>query len=94
MMGLLGGKHWDDPITEDPKAGSMEIWSFANATGDVHPMHIHLVKFQVLNRQRFDVKQYQESGKLVYTGIPMPPSRMNGRRGKIRSRRIRVISRG
>jgi spore coat protein A len=73
MMGLLGGKHWDDPITEDPKAGSMEIWSFANATGDVHPMHIHLVKFQVLNRQPFDVKQYQESGKLVYTGIPMPP---------------------
>jgi len=73
MMGLLGGKHWDDPITEDPKAGSMEIWSFANATGDVHPVHIHLVKFQVLNRQPFDVKQYQESGKLVYTGIPMPP---------------------
>src|SRR6185369_7507324 len=70
MMGLLGGKHWDDPITEDPKAGSMEIWSFANATGDVHPVHIHLVKFQVLNRQPFDVKQYQESGKLVYTGIP------------------------
>lgn len=73
MMGMLGGKHWDDPITEDPKAGSMEIWSFANATGDVHPMHIHLVRFQVLNRQPFDVKQYVQSGKLVYTGIPMPP---------------------
>jgi spore coat protein A len=73
MMGMLGGKHWDDPITEDPKAGSMEIWSFANTTGDVHPMHIHLVRFQVLNRQPFDVKQYLQSGKLVYTGIPMPP---------------------
>ena len=73
MMGMLGGKHWDDPITEDPKAGSMEIWSFANTTGDVHPMHIHLVRFQVLNRQPFDVKQYLQSGKLVYTGTPMPP---------------------
>lgn len=73
MMGMLGGKHWDDPITEDPKAGTMEIWSFANATGDVHPMHIHLVRFQVLNRQPFDVKQYLQSGKLVYTGIPMAP---------------------
>jgi spore coat protein A len=73
MMGMLGGKHWDDPITEDPKAGTMEIWSFLNTTGDVHPMHIHLVKFQVLNRQAFDVKQYLESGKLVYTGIPMAP---------------------
>jgi len=73
MIGMLGQKHWDDPITEDPKAGSMEIWSFVNTTGDVHPMHIHLVRFQVLNRQPFDVKQYLQSGKLVYTGIPMAP---------------------
>jgi len=73
MIGLLGQKHWDDPITEDPKAGSMEIWSFANATGDVHPIHIHLVQFQVLNRQPFDPKTYMETGKLVFTGIPRPP---------------------
>jgi spore coat protein A len=58
MIGLLDQKHWDDPITEDPKAGTMEIWSFANTTGDVHPMHIHQVQFQVLNRQPFDTKTY------------------------------------
>jgi spore coat protein A len=73
MIGLLDKKHWDDPISEDPKAGSTEIWSFANTTGDVHPMHIHLVQFQVLNRQTFDVKTYATTGKLVFTGIPMPP---------------------
>jgi len=73
MIGLLGQKHWDDPITEDPKSGSMEVWSFANATGDVHPMHLHLVQFQVLNRQPFDVKTYMTTGKLNFTGIPMPP---------------------
>ncbi len=73
MVGLLDKKHWDDPISEDPKAGSMEIWSFANTTGDVHPMHLHLVQFQVLNRQPFNAKTYAESGKLIYTGIPMPP---------------------
>jgi spore coat protein A len=73
MIGLLGQKHWDDPITEDPKAGTTEIWSFANTTGDVHPMHIHQVQFQVLNRQPFDPKTYIDSGKVVYTGIPMPP---------------------
>lgn len=73
MIGLLGQKHWDDPITEDPKAGSTEIWSFANTTGDVHPMHIHLVQFQVLNRQPFDAKTYATTGKLNLTGIPMPP---------------------
>jgi spore coat protein A len=73
MIGLLGGKRWNDPITEDPKAGSTEIWAFANTTGDVHPIHIHLVRFQVLNRQTFDVKTYLDTGKLVLTGIPMAP---------------------
>jgi spore coat protein A, manganese oxidase len=73
MIGLLDKKHWDDPVSEDPKAGSMEIWSFANTTGDVHPMHIHLVQFQVLNRQTFDVQTYLTTGKMVYTGRPMPP---------------------
>jgi spore coat protein A len=73
MIGLLGQKHWDDPITEDPKAGTMEIWSFANATGDVHPMHMHLVQFQVLNRQPFDTKTFNQTGKMVHTGIPMAP---------------------
>ncbi|MBV9506180.1 MAG: multicopper oxidase domain-containing protein, partial [Acidobacteriia bacterium] len=73
MISLLGQKHWDDPITEDPKAGSTEIWSFANTTGDVHPIHLHLVRFQVLNRQPFDPKTYLDSGKMVFTSIPMPP---------------------
>ena len=73
MIGLIGMKHWDDPITEDPKAGSMEVWSFANATGDVHPMHLHLVQFQVLNRQLFDVKTYVTTGKLNCFGVPMAP---------------------
>jgi spore coat protein A len=73
MIGLLDQKHWDDPITEDPKAGSTEIWSFANTTGDVHPIHMHLVQFQVLNRQTFDVKTYMQTGKLIFTSIPMPP---------------------
>jgi len=73
MIGLLDNKHWDDPITENPKAGSMEIWSFANTTGDVHPMHLHLVRFQVLNRQPFDAKAYLQTGKLLFTNIPIPP---------------------
>jgi spore coat protein A len=73
MMGMLGQKHWDDPITEDPKAGTTEIWSFANATGDVHPIHLHLVQFQVINRQSFDVKTYMTTGKMNYTSFPMPP---------------------
>jgi spore coat protein A, manganese oxidase len=72
-IGLLGDRHWSGPITEDPKAGSTEIWTFANTTGDVHPLHVHLVHFQVLNRQPFDVKTYLESRRIVFTGNPIAP---------------------
>jgi spore coat protein A, manganese oxidase len=73
MMGMLDGKHWNDPVTEDPKAGSMEIWSMVNTTGDVHPMHLHLVRFQVLDRRPFDVKSFISTGQLHYTGRALPP---------------------
>jgi spore coat protein A len=73
IIGLLGNARWHEPITEDPKAASTEIWSFINITGDVHPLHVHLVQFQVLNRQTFDVPTYQQTGKLVFTGKPMAP---------------------
>jgi spore coat protein A len=45
---------WDDPITENPTLGSTEIWELHNFTADAHPIHIHEVQFQVLNRQPFD----------------------------------------
>jgi spore coat protein A, manganese oxidase len=67
IIGLLGNARWHEPITEDPRAGSTEIWSFVNTTGDVHPLHVHLVQFQVLNRQAFDVQTYRQTGK------PTPP---------------------
>jgi spore coat protein A len=73
ILGLLGNARWHEPITEDPRAGSTEIWSFVNITGDVHPLHVHLVQFQVLNRQPFDVQTYQQTGKIVFTGKPMAP---------------------
>jgi spore coat protein A, manganese oxidase len=73
IIGLLGNARWHEPITEDPMAGSTEIWSFVNITSDVHPLHVHLVQFQVLNRQAFDVPTYRQTGKLVFTGKPMAP---------------------
>lgn len=73
VIGLLGGKHWDDPVTENPRAGSSEIWSFANTTEDTHPIHIHLARFKVLDRQEFDRNIYLRSGKVVYKGTPRSP---------------------
>lgn len=42
-------------VTEIPQVGSTEIWEIINLTPDAHPIHIHLIQFQVLNRQVFNV---------------------------------------
>jgi spore coat protein A len=62
---------WSDPVTETPQAGSVEIWRLINTTGDAHPIHIHLVQFQILDRQPFDPDQYP--GRLVFTGPRVTP---------------------
>lgn len=45
------GLRLTDPVTEEPTLGDTEIWSLANLTGMSHPIHLHLVHFQVLGRQ-------------------------------------------
>jgi bilirubin oxidase len=44
---------WDHPITENPALDATEIWEIFNFTADAHPIHLHEVQFQVVNRQRF-----------------------------------------
>jgi spore coat protein A len=58
----LNGVHFGDaPTTETPKVGAVEDWVFVNLTGDTHPMHMHLVTFQVVGRTPFDVEAYEEA---------------------------------
>ena len=71
IIALLGDKHWDEPVTEKPKVGTIEVWNLINATEDAHHIHLHLVQFQILNRQPFDEDQYP--AKLVFTGPPVAP---------------------
>jgi FtsP/CotA-like multicopper oxidase with cupredoxin domain len=44
-------KEWMDAITENPALGATELWEIYNFTADAHPMHIHEVHFQVVDRQ-------------------------------------------
>ena len=67
---LLNGSHWSMPVTEKPVLNSTEIWSFINLTDDSHPIHLHLVRFQILDRRPFDLTVYQLTGKIVFTGPP------------------------
>jgi len=45
---------WHDPITENPALGATEIWEIYNYTQDAHPIHVHEVQFEVVNREVFD----------------------------------------
>jgi spore coat protein A, manganese oxidase len=51
IAGLPVPRHWGHEITENPAVGSTEVWEFYNTTADAHPMHVHEVTFQVVNRE-------------------------------------------
>jgi FtsP/CotA-like multicopper oxidase with cupredoxin domain len=56
LLGTVAGGagvplHWDDPITENPAVGATEVWEMYNFTADAHPIHIHEVTFDVVNRE-------------------------------------------
>lgn len=71
---LLDDLRWDDPITEKPELGSIEIWSLINISDDTHPIHLHLIQFQILDRQPFDVDHFNKTGELKYTGEKSGPN--------------------
>jgi len=49
--GVWMERMWMDPLTENPAVGAVEIWEIYNTTGDAHPMHVHEVVFEVVNRE-------------------------------------------
>jgi spore coat protein A len=73
MTMLLNNVHWSMPVTENPVLDSTEIWSLVNTTDDAHPIHLHLVRFQILDRRSFDVAAYWSTGTLKHTGPVIPP---------------------
>jgi spore coat protein A, manganese oxidase len=73
MRMQLNGSAWHDPVTENPVLNSTEIWSFVNPTDDSHPIHLHLVRFQILDRQKFETFGYLSKQKLRFLGPPVPP---------------------
>jgi FtsP/CotA-like multicopper oxidase with cupredoxin domain len=48
-------------ISETPGEGNTEIWEIINTTMDAHPIHTHLVQFQLLNRQSYDTEKYKSA---------------------------------
>jgi FtsP/CotA-like multicopper oxidase with cupredoxin domain len=54
---------WHEGVSENPSVGDIEVWAIYNFTRDAHPMHIHEVFFQVVERHRFDAKTGSPVGK-------------------------------
>ncbi|HWS14721.1 MAG TPA: multicopper oxidase domain-containing protein, partial [Candidatus Methylomirabilis sp.] len=71
------GKNW---ISEKPNEGDTEVWEIVNLTADAHPIHLHLVQFQLMNRQNFNVTAYTAAYNAAFpgggydpmTGLPYP----------------------
>jgi spore coat protein A, manganese oxidase len=55
----LNALRFDAPVTETPRVGTIEDWVYINVTGDTHPIHSHLVTFQVVGRRPFDAEAYE-----------------------------------
>jgi len=64
---------WMDPVTENPAVGATEVWELYNATGDAHPMHIHEIVFEVVNRQDIFVDEETQEVQVVPGSVPTPP---------------------
>ncbi len=71
---LLNNTPWHMPVTEKPVLDTTEIWEIVNLTEDTHPIHLHLVRFQILDRRSFDVFRFQDTGEMRYTSRALPPA--------------------
>jgi spore coat protein A len=58
--------------SEVMKEGETEVWQIINMTADAHPIHLHLVQFQLLNRQKFNMHRYSSLYKRAFRAAGLP----------------------
>jgi FtsP/CotA-like multicopper oxidase with cupredoxin domain len=73
-VGVWTERKWMDPVTENPGIDATEVWEIYNTTADAHPMHIHEVAFEVVNRQGLVLDSEGEVVEPIQlNGDSMPP---------------------
>jgi spore coat protein A len=72
--GMPTHKMWAETVSENPNRGDTEVWELYNATADAHPMHIHEIVFEVVNRQSLATNEDGETtSPFQLVGEPRPP---------------------
>jgi FtsP/CotA-like multicopper oxidase with cupredoxin domain len=61
LMALVNNLPYSTAHIEMPSVDTVEQWNIINTTGDTHPIHLHLVQFQVLGRQKFNAEAFLEA---------------------------------
>jgi len=80
LMALVNNSKWDLNgmgvpglgETELPVEGTNEVWQIINLTGDAHPIHLHLVQFQIVSRQKYNVNKYTKAYAAAFGGAFIP----------------------
>lgn len=73
QMMTLNGQRWSAPVSELPVVGSTEDWYIVNLTVDAHPIHLHLIQFKVVCRQKFEVDRYTNDWLKLNSDLGNPP---------------------
>lgn len=73
VMHLLNDKRWHDPATETPQFGDVEIWHLVNHFDFTHPIHLHLVHFEILGRKSFDEALFDAEGNYKFDFESLTP---------------------
>jgi FtsP/CotA-like multicopper oxidase with cupredoxin domain len=71
---LLNNSKWGANVSEQPTVGATEVWEIVNLTADAHPIHLHLVQFQLINRQAVNVSRYAKAYAAAFTGGAYMPA--------------------
>jgi FtsP/CotA-like multicopper oxidase with cupredoxin domain len=76
-MMLLDGQEWSAPVTETPILGSTEDWVIVNPLMEAHPIHLHLVQFQIVSRQTFHIASYLDKWTSLNDQTPFNHTTIN-----------------
>jgi spore coat protein A len=58
VMVTINGQYFNAPVSENPQEGTTEEWVIINLTADAHPIHTHLVTYQLVSRQQIQATKY------------------------------------